>query len=65
MTGGNPIGRGFPATPDPENSSIYGVRFTHPILQSVTLFSRFKVDDIFTGRRSGLVSLFASWPGKE
>jgi|GEM_PF-1820447 len=32
------MGRGFHATPHPDNSSIYGVRFTHPILQSVTLF---------------------------
>jgi len=42
MTGGNPIGRGFHATPYPDNSSIDGERFTHPILQSVTLFARFR-----------------------
>ncbi len=38
MTGGNPICRGFHATPHPDNTPIDGVRFTHPILQSVASY---------------------------
>gem|GEM_PF-1797238 len=37
MTEGNPIGQGLHATLHPDNSSIYGVRFAHLILQSVTI----------------------------
>ncbi len=40
MTGGNPIGRGFQATPGADNTSNDGVHFTHPILQFVTAVSR-------------------------